>query len=201
MFGLGNYCTHTFFYFEFDQILTNFNEFLIYTFFSCKERDQYAKGCKSVSPSPFQMGLATALDPARDLQRLNTLIINNLGGFKMFREPDGIYSKELTVKEDIVQLRQTINALTEIAIHLDQIHRRYNAKLGREMQYGSRQAPIGDDNYLHLTRSGLGTTMSITTTSATTHQHHTLPLDKSPKYFIRNAVLRNSLTNDKFSQY
>lgn len=171
-----------------------------FCFFSCKERDQSAKGCESVSPSPFQMGLATALDPARDLQRLNTLIMNNLNSFKLLLEPGGFYSKEHISPEDMVKLRLNIKAITDTAINLDQIHRSYKANVDRCMQYGSRQAPIGDDNY-YLTRgTGLGNNPSGSKAIAS-HQHHTLPMDKSPKVFIRNEMLRSSLTNDNFSNY
>lgn len=146
------------------------------------------------------MGLATALDPARDLQRLNTLIMNNLNSFKLLLEPGGFYSKELTTQDDMVNLRKNIKIITDTAIHLDQIHRNHKATLIRCMQYGSRQAPIGDDNY-YLTRgSGLGNN-AAGSKGAATHQHHTLPMDKSPKVFIRNEMLRSSLTNDNFSNY
>lgn len=145
------------------------------------------------------MGLATALDPARDLQRLNTLILNNWNAFKLLLEPGGFYSKEHTAAEDTLQLRKTIKAITDTANKLDQKHQSYKAGIDRGMQYGSRQAPIGDDNY-YLTRgSGLGNKTSMTATS-TSQQHHTLPMDKSPKVFIRNEMLRSSLT-DNFSNY
>lgn len=182
------------------QILIKF-QFSSLTPYSCKIRDQYAKGCKSVSPSPFQMGLATALDPARDLQRLNTLIINNSAGFAMLNDANGSYSKEPTVQDDPTAVRKTIMALTKAALDLDQIHRTYKLALDREMKYGSRQAPIGDDNYLHLIRNGLGTTLTAAAvqqhnnTNTMIHHHHS-----SPKFY-RNEVLRNSFNNDKLSQY
>lgn len=168
--------------------------------FSCSERDQSAKGCESVSPSPFEMTLATSLDPARDLQRLNTLIMSNLEGFEALLEPDGFYSKELKTSEEFSELRQTIKAITDTAIGLDQIHRKYKTIVDRHTLYGSRQAPIGDDNY-YLTRAGLGNSAALANSTSLPSQHHTLPLDKSPKYFIRNELLRSSLTNDNFSHY
>lgn len=159
------------------------------------------------------MGLATALDPARDLQRLNTLIMNNLTGFNILNDPGGLYYKEAGVEENPLQLHKTIMGIKEAAIDLDNIHRTYKTFLEREMKYGSRQAPIGDDNYLHLMRGSLGNTtignsnnISATSSSSTlphpTIHHNTLnTLDKSPRLFIRNEVLRNSLTNEKFSHY
>lgn len=141
------------------------------------------------------MGLAAALDPARDLQRLNTLIINNCAGFKMLSDPNGMYSKEQAVQDDPTQLRMTIVAITKAAYDLDQVHQRYKAALDREMKYGSRQAPIGDDNYLHLIRGSLGPSL----TSAV--QQHNNTINQSPTFFNRNEMLRNSFNNDKFSQY
>lgn len=124
------------------------------------------------------MGLATTLDPARDLQRLNTLIINNLDGLKSFTDSNSVYSKEITSSEDSLQLHKNVMAMIDAAVKLQQIHLTYRALIDREMKYGSRLAPIGDDNYLHLLRSGLNT-------------HHTLGLDN---IFIRNEILRSSLT-------
>ncbi|XP_031626092.1 GTPase-activating protein [Contarinia nasturtii] len=171
----------------------------------CKERDQYVKGCQTVSPSPFQMGLATTLDPARDLQRLNTLIINNLDDLKLFTEPNSVYSKEIVSPEDLHQFHKNVKAMIDTAVKLQQIHLTYRALIDREMKYGSRQAPIGDDNYLHLIRSGMctGSNQNSTATLPTLnhHRHHNLGLDKSPNLFIRNEMTRNSLTNEKFSHY
>lgn len=42
---------------------------------SCNERDQNAKGCKTVDETPLEMDLVTQLDPARDLQRLHMLVV------------------------------------------------------------------------------------------------------------------------------
>lgn len=127
--------------------------------------------------------------------------MNNLAGFKMLTDTDSPYNKELDSVEDQRQLRKTIIAITDTAISLDKTHRRYKAILDREMKYGSKQAPIGDDNYLHLMRGGLGSTLSSTVQQQQQHGHHTVSMDRSPKFFIRNEVLRNSLTNEKFSQY
>lgn len=158
-----------------------------------------------MSPSPFQMGLATTLDPARDLQRLNTLIINNLDNLKSFTEANSVYSKEITSPEDLLQLHKNVMAMIDTSVKLQQIHLTYRALIDREMKYGSRQAPIGDDNYLHLLRSGLSASggQNTSTTLPTPHhqKHHNLSLDKSPNFFIRNEMLRSSLSNDQFSHY
>ncbi|XP_053680398.1 GTPase-activating protein [Anopheles nili] len=116
----------------------------------CNESDQYAQGCTPVSSSsPMQMELATALDPARDLQRLHSLIFANITSLEVL-DP----ALNGTACEDPMAARKTIKKLNEIACTLDQIHRKYKSMLARDLKYGSRQAPIGDDNYLHMPRSG-----------------------------------------------
>ncbi|XP_035900051.1 GTPase-activating protein isoform X2 [Anopheles stephensi] len=130
----------------------------------CNESDQYAPGCtpqNSVSSSsPSEMELATALDPARDLQRLHSLIIANINSLEVL-DPTTAY-------EDPMAARKTIKKLNEIATTLEQIHRKYKSMLARDLKYGSRQAPIGDDNYLHMPRSGFTAVMAAASAAAAT---------------------------------
>lgn len=51
------------------------NKFFNISHYSCNERDQNANGCKAVDETPLEVDLVTQLDPARDLQRLHSLII------------------------------------------------------------------------------------------------------------------------------
>ena len=44
----------------------------------------------------------------------------------------------------------TLRELQETMFDLEHRHRIYRRSLARETKYGSKQAPIGDDNYLHL---------------------------------------------------
>lgn len=57
--------------------------------------------------------------------------------------------------EDSAQTRKTASDLKDVALNLKQINSRYKLALMREMRYGSMQHPIGDDNYLHMSRNGL----------------------------------------------
>ncbi|XP_055637330.1 GTPase-activating protein isoform X2 [Toxorhynchites rutilus septentrionalis] len=159
----------------------------------CSETDQYAAGCAAVSPKPFQMELATALDPARDLQRLHSLIMVN---FSSLEELDPALNAAC---EDPAAARKTIKKLNEIANSLERIHRKYKTMLVREMRYGSRQAPIGDDNYLHTSRlMAAGGNLAATAAAAVASiipQH----FEKSPNLFHRNHQLRSS-DNERFSQ-
>lgn len=159
----------------------------------CSGTDQYAPGCTAVSPKPFQMELATALDPARDLQRLHSLIMVN---FASLEELDPMLNAAC---EDPAAARKTIKKLNEIANSLERIHRKYKTMLAREMRYGSRQAPIGDDNYLHTSRlMAAGGNLAATAAAAAASiipQH----FEKSPNLFHRNHQLRSS-DNERFSQ-
>ncbi|XP_058446512.1 GTPase-activating protein [Malaya genurostris] len=159
----------------------------------CNVSDQYAAGCEAVSPKPFQMEQATVLDPARDLQRLHSLIIANFGSLE---ELDPALAAAC---EDPTASRRTIKQLNEIANSLERIHRKYKTILVREMRYGSRQAPIGDDNYLHTSRlMAAGGNLAATAVAATASimpQH----FERSPNLFHRNHQLRSS-DNERYSQ-
>ncbi|EAT48915.1 AAEL000093-PA [Aedes aegypti] len=169
----------------------------------CAENDQYAAGCTAVSPTPFQMELATALDPARELQRLHSLIMANFHGL------EELDSTLTAACEDPGAARKTIKKLNEIANSLERIHRKYKTMLAREMRYGSRQAPIGDDNYLHTSRmiaaaaASSGNGNLAATAAAAVAASSMLPasqhFDKSPGLFHRNHPLRRS-DNERFSQ-
>lgn len=102
--------------------------------------------------SPFQIELPTALDPARDLQRLNSLIVDHIEQLDKFNTVGASLANGY---EDLVQTRKTASDLKDVAINLKQINARYKSALMREMRYGSMQHPIGDDNYLHMSRNGL----------------------------------------------
>lgn len=129
----------------------------------CKADDLDAKGCTTAAPESFQIELATALDPARDLQRLHSLIIANIqiiqeycgsaninnsivcDGDDRYYRNDG----KLPLLDDLrhASSQNTLQSLIEIALVLDKIHRKYKNMQASAM-YGSRHAPIGDDNYL-----------------------------------------------------
>ncbi|XP_058823590.1 GTPase-activating protein [Topomyia yanbarensis] len=159
----------------------------------CNESDQYASGCQAVSPKPFQMEQATVLDPARDLQRLHSLIIVNFGSLE---ELDPALTAAC---EDPAASRRTIKQLNEIANSLERIHRKYKTTLAREMRYGSRQAPIGDDNYLHTSRLMVAGGNLAVTVAAAAASYLPQHFERSPNPFHRNHQLRSS-DNERFSQ-
>ncbi|TGZ42723.1 Uncharacterized protein DBV15_09497, partial [Temnothorax longispinosus] len=126
----------------------------------CRAVAETAPGCSQVSPG-IEAGLRMVLDPDRDLQRIHSLIFTNLprldtlmnacecqavyGASDMCVIPDGG-----SPIEDVPSCFKTLIALRDAAYALQCEHRVYFRRLARDTKYGSKQAPIGDDNYLHL---------------------------------------------------
>lgn len=146
----------------------------------CGRSDENAPGCKNVSAKEmdyFQMDLVTALDPALDLQRIHTLIMSNMNLLDALLDPLA-YHQHLHVQpqqqqqqqqhnplvplasalqqqspQAFVEFKKTIEKLREKAYAIDKDHRDYKQGITRQLKYGSRQAPIGDDNYWHMMRA------------------------------------------------
>ncbi|KAK0163577.1 hypothetical protein PV327_007245 [Microctonus hyperodae] len=119
-----------------------------------------ASGCKEVSPG-LEAKLGMNLDLDRDLQRIHSLIFTNMARLETLRsacECQAVYgASEMCVLpgggppiEDVPSCFKTLTALRDAAFALEHEHRAYCRKLARDTKYGSKQAPIGDDNYLHL---------------------------------------------------
>ncbi|XP_034483730.1 GTPase-activating protein isoform X2 [Drosophila innubila] len=146
----------------------------------CGRSDENAPGCKNVSAKEmdyFQMDLVTALDPALDLQRIHTLIMSNMNLLDALLDPLA-YHQHVHVPQQqqqqqqqhnplvplasalqqqspqaFVEFKKTIEKLREKAYAIDKDHRDYKQGITRQLKYGSRQAPIGDDNYWHMMRA------------------------------------------------
>ncbi|XP_068628547.1 GTPase-activating protein [Battus philenor] len=90
--------------------------------------------------------LALRLDPARDLQRLHALLVAHAQRLdeRRHRPHDG------TTLEEREAEASTLCELQKTVFDLEHQHCIYRRSLARETKYGSKQAPIGDDNYLHL---------------------------------------------------
>ncbi|XP_011687807.1 PREDICTED: ras GTPase-activating protein 3 isoform X2 [Wasmannia auropunctata] len=126
----------------------------------CQAVAEVAPGCKQVSPD-IEAGLHMVLDPDRDLQRIHSLIFTNMPRLETLMnacECQAVYgASDICVIpdggspiEDVPSCFKTLNTLREAAYALQREHRAYFRKLARDTKYGSKQAPIGDDNYLHL---------------------------------------------------
>ncbi|KAJ0181311.1 hypothetical protein K1T71_003396 [Dendrolimus kikuchii] len=122
----------------------------------CGAPEADAAGCGS-SAEGWRSGcsgaaLALRLDPARDLQRLHALLVTHVQRLddRLLRPQDGV-----SIEEREVEVR-TLHELREAMFDLEHKHRVYRRSLARETKYGSKQAPIGDDNYLHLAGAAAG---------------------------------------------
>ncbi|GAB1866707.1 Ras GTPase-activating protein 3 [Camponotus japonicus] len=126
----------------------------------CRAAAEVAPGCSEVSPG-IEAGLRMVLDPDRDLQRIHSLIFTNMSRLETLMnacECQAVYgASDICVIpdggspiEDVPSCFKTLNALREAAYALQGEHRAYFRRLARDTKYGSKQAPIGDDNYLHL---------------------------------------------------
>ncbi|CAG4924339.1 unnamed protein product [Colias eurytheme] len=124
----------------------------------CGRSSADAEGCGSAGGGAVAAGerdadaargpaaLALRLDPARDLQRLHALLVAHaaLLDARLRRPPDDTSLEER--EAEAVTLRD----LQRVMFDLEHRHCIYRRSLARETKYGSKQAPIGDDNYLHL---------------------------------------------------
>jgi hypothetical protein len=92
--------------------------------------------------------------------------------------------------------RHTLRKLSDEAMKLEQIHRNHRNKEMKDTKIGSKQEPIGDDNYLRgISSSSLNSGASTTPRPITTTTQH---FDLPPTLFQRGHFLRNS---DGFSHF
>ncbi|XP_063834654.1 GTPase-activating protein [Ostrinia nubilalis] len=125
------------------------------TWTCCGRPEAEAEGCGGRTESTEYLtegdlrapaALALRLDPARDLQRLHALLVAHAHRLDaaVLRLPD------VTNVEEREAEATTLRDLQKAMFDLEHRHRLYRRSLARETKYGSKQAPIGDDNYLHL---------------------------------------------------
>ncbi|XP_068141976.1 GTPase-activating protein [Drosophila tropicalis] len=144
----------------------------------CGRSDENSPGCKNVSDKEmdyFQMDLVTALDPPLDLQRIHTLIMSNMNLLESLLDPLAYHQHMPQLQQQqhqqnnplaplatalqqqspqaFAEFKRTIEKLREKAYAIDKDHRDYKQGITRQLKYGSRQAPIGDDNYWHMMRA------------------------------------------------
>lgn len=121
----------------------------------CKHPIESAEGCAEVSSS---LDLQMNVDSETELARLHCLTIAHMDRLENVMracECQAVYTGDIcflpsSVIEDVQSCFKTLTALRDAAITLEQEHRAYLRSIARETKYGSKQAPIGDDNYLLL---------------------------------------------------
>lgn len=101
-----------------------------------------------------------------------------------------VFDTNMPKSEETELTRHTLRKLSEEAMKIEQIHRNQKNKEMKDMKIGSKQEPIGDDNYIRgISSSSLNSGASTTPRPVTaTNQHFDLP----PTLFQRGHFLRNS---------
>lgn len=177
--------------------------------------DESSEGCSQVvAYNPYQWELATTLDPAKDLERIHQMIWTNIktleliyneGGEKLHWQTESSHRSFLypILMNDKAKCRKTIYNMISIADNLDDIHTKCNQTLLQKLLPGSKEIPIGDDNYLQMTHMNRGFATKRTVVSmwtwkkliwivhriARTHRHSIC------NYMHSQNILRQSLNN------
>ncbi|EEB14485.1 Ras GTPase-activating protein, putative [Pediculus humanus corporis] len=130
----------------------------------CNKFQESAQGCQEVTR---RERLEMTLDPDRELQRIHSIIISQIKRLETLISGCYYYNHDSNAAtqfkvEDVNSYLHTLNELKNISLNLEQEHRIYQRQLARETKYGSKQAPIGDNNYLLLaTRSPFDPTVTL----------------------------------------
>ncbi|XP_069955565.1 ras GTPase-activating protein 3 isoform X4 [Cherax quadricarinatus] len=127
----------------------------------CRSTSEQAPGCSAVS-NYLECDLKIYIDSDREMERLRSLLMENMATLEKLHsvcESAVMYggSRELNlggviVDNPTVSLKSLTSVITSV-IQLQQEHRNHQQRLLRTLTYGSKQAPIGDDNYLLLASS------------------------------------------------
>ncbi|XP_075537385.1 ras GTPase activating protein 1 [Dermacentor variabilis] len=125
----------------------------------CKEESETAPGCSPVT-SYNLADIKVTIDTDREMQRVHSIFLNQMHIIERlietcrqqlqgpavpgveFRLPPGF------VVEDPASLLTTLSSIKTFVETMELKHERHRHHLYRQTQYGSKQAPIGDDNYL-----------------------------------------------------
>ncbi|XP_077293823.1 ras GTPase activating protein 1 [Arctopsyche grandis] len=112
----------------------------------CKLSNEDAIGCATAASRSCAAVIPLKLDPTRDLQRIHCLLYEHISYIEKLLQ--GNPNTPVCI-EDTASLR-TLRELSKVTYSLEDKHRTCQRHLERATKYGSKQAPIGDDNYLHL---------------------------------------------------
>ncbi|MPC27319.1 Ras GTPase-activating protein 3 [Portunus trituberculatus] len=124
----------------------------------CKSTSENAPGCSAVS-NYLDCDLKVHIDSDREMERLKSLLVDNLASLKKLHnmcENAAMYgtTQEVTIGGVVLEhpsrTLQSLHSLIASVIQLQQEHRSHQLRMFHTVRYGSKQAPIGDDNYLLL---------------------------------------------------
>ncbi|CAN7996822.1 unnamed protein product [Ixodes hexagonus] len=127
----------------------------------CKEESETAPGCSPVT-SYNLADIKVTIDTDREMQRVHSIFLNQMPTLERLIEtcrqqlgsgasacpgvemrcPPGF------VVDDASSLLSTLGSIKTFVESMELKHERHRHHLYRQTRYGSKQAPIGDDNYL-----------------------------------------------------
>ncbi|CAN8021370.1 unnamed protein product [Ixodes persulcatus] len=127
----------------------------------CKEESETAPGCSPVT-SYNLADIKVTIDTDREMQRVHSIFLNQMPTLERLIEtcrqqlgsgastcpgvemrlPPGF------VLDDPQSLLSTLSSIKTFVESMEVKHERHRHNLYRQTRYGSKQAPIGDDNYL-----------------------------------------------------
>uniref|UniRef100_A0A2R5LNX0 Putative ras gtpase-activating protein n=1 Tax=Ornithodoros turicata TaxID=34597 RepID=A0A2R5LNX0_9ACAR len=122
----------------------------------CKEESETAHGCCPVTVYNLA-DIKVVIDTDREMQRIHSIFVGQIHRLdalidKCRRAVEGgqsaIEAGVPLVMEDPSSLLGTLISIKTFVEAMEVKHERHRHNLYRQTQYGSKQAPIGDDNYL-----------------------------------------------------
>ncbi|XP_037076220.1 ras GTPase-activating protein 3-like [Pollicipes pollicipes] len=120
----------------------------------CRTPTKNAIGCAPVTADKLHAEIKLAADSDREMERVYALFAANLDELGKLKDEYACKAVYLGDPDYEIQDTEvgykTINSIVSAVISLEQEHRDHSRSLARGIRYGSRMAPIGDDNYLQL---------------------------------------------------
>ncbi|XP_014677498.1 PREDICTED: ras GTPase-activating protein 3-like [Priapulus caudatus] len=123
----------------------------------CKEKCEDSPGCTPVTGG-LAANIKVSIDVDREIERIHSLFVENMEKLERMLEAcesQAVYMGDRRVRPDInvedpKSCFETLNDIISHVIRLEQEHKQHQKALFQCTKYGSKQAPIGDDNYLMM---------------------------------------------------
>ncbi|KAF0305369.1 Ras GTPase-activating protein 3 [Amphibalanus amphitrite] len=120
----------------------------------CRSPTQTAIGCAPVTADKLHADIKLATDSDREMERLYALFSAHLDQLRRLQDSFSYhpaYAGDPSFEpKDTVVGYNTVASIISAVNSLQQEHHDHDRSRARGIRYGSRMAPIGDDNYLQL---------------------------------------------------
>ncbi|XP_071484024.1 ras GTPase-activating protein 3-like [Diadema antillarum] len=120
----------------------------------CKAQNESERGCTPVT-GVVPWSILLDIDPDREMERIYTLFKANYAKLEKLEDACGMQAVYQGTKsdtppmtvEDFKSCFETVKALIHDLGIVDEAHQAYRTKREESREYGSKQTPIGDENY------------------------------------------------------